>query len=312
MVEITVNSLVESGILSELTCGKNLTYILNNDSGFSATNYKILQGYDQNCFVKCMKMKFNGKTQLFYVTGRYKSLSGIIAQLDSNSFINVISNLFQSIDEVKQNGFLTCANIDITSDHIYVDPNTLKVFLIYVPTFEGFFADDNEFENDFRTNIIKLIVSNPILGSQEINKLFSNLQNVVLPFAHMLDGVTNANNSTQRKAEELPIKESVVRPFMKLISINTATTFSINVDKVEFVLGRSKKAADGIIPDNKMVGREHCRLQWDGEKYTVEDLKSANGTYLNKMRLKPGIKMTIVNGDILRLANLDVKIVIEG
>lgn len=303
-----MNSLVEAGALSELTCGKNLTYLLNNESDFSATNYKILQGYDQNCFVKCMKIRFNGKTQLFYTTGKYKSLSSIITQLDETSFINVISNLFQSIDEVKQNGFLTCANIDITPEHIYVDPNTLKVFLIYVPTFEGFFVDDNEFENSFRTSIIKLIVSNPSMDSVEIKRLFANLQNAVLSFERLLDGVVNGNSADTRKPEKTLTMETVERYSIKLISLNTATTFSIIVDKPEFVLGRSKKTADGIIPDNKMVGREHCRIQWDGKQYVVEDLKSANGTYLNKVRLKPGIKMKISNGDILRLANLDIKI----
>lgn len=60
-----VNNLVELGTIAEFICGKNLTYILEHANDFSATNYKILQNYDKNGFVKCMKMQFNGKTQLY-------------------------------------------------------------------------------------------------------------------------------------------------------------------------------------------------------------------------------------------------------
>lgn len=81
--------------------------------------------------------------------------------------------------------------------------------------------------------------------------------------------------------------------------------------KEEFVIGRSNKHADGVIPDNKMVGRSHCRVSKLEGKYVIQDLDSANGTYLNKVKLVPGKTEILKNGDVLRLANLEMKVKID-
>lgn len=307
-----VNNLVELGTIAEFICGKNLTYILEHANDFSATNYKILQNYDKNGFVKCMKMQFNGKTQLYYMSGKYKNLSTVISQTDAVNFINVIANLFQSIEEVKKNGFLTCTNIDISPEHIFVDPNTLKVYLIYVPIFTGFFDDDEEFESVFRTNLAKLMVSNPALNTNGTVALFTNLQNAMLPFERLLEGVVKEMPKAEPSKDPVINIKQVKKSTLKLVSLNMPKSFSIIVDKDEFVIGRSKKSADGIISENKMVGREHCKVTWNGRTYTVTDLNSSNGTCVNKIRLQPMKEVEITNGDVLRLANLDFKVVIEG
>lgn len=47
-------------------------------------------------------------------------------------------------------------------------------------------------------------------------------------------------------------------------------------------------------------------MQVDG--YTITDLQSANGTYVNKIRLQPNQPYPINNGDIIRLANSDFQV----
>ncbi len=52
------------------------------------------------------------------------------------------------------------------------------------------------------------------------------------------------------------------------------------------------------------VSREHARISISGE-YTVKDLKSNNGTFVND-KIVSG-KMPLKNGDIIRISNFDIK-----
>lgn len=49
------------------------------------------------------------------------------------------------------------------------------------------------------------------------------------------------------------------------------------------VIGRSPDC-DVCIPDRR-ISRRHARVHWDGASFTLHDLDSANGTYLNGQRI---------------------------
>ena len=59
---------------------------------------------------------------------------------------------------------------------------------------------------------------------------------------------------------------------------------------------------------NKMISRSHCRINKRGSQYTITDLQSANGTYVNKVKLQPNQPHPINNGDVIRLANSDFQV----
>lgn len=62
-----MNNILDNIEIAELDCGTNFSYILNKPSLFSTTEYKVLQNQTNSCFVKFMKMQYNGNTQLFYM-----------------------------------------------------------------------------------------------------------------------------------------------------------------------------------------------------------------------------------------------------
>ena len=55
----------------------------------------------------------------------------------------------------------------------------------------------------------------------------------------------------------------------------------------------------------------HCKVLCKQNRYYIEDLQSANGTYVNKVRLQPNIETEIKHGDIIRLANSNFQVVIS-
>lgn len=107
-----MNSLTTNGKLTEMECGANFAVILKDNAFFLPTEYKVLQSQKDGCFVKCMRILYNGKTELYYFAGELKSLSSLLSTIDAERFLTVLCNLLGAIINVQSNGFLTCRNID--------------------------------------------------------------------------------------------------------------------------------------------------------------------------------------------------------
>lgn len=300
-----------------MTCGKDLAYIMEDEAAFFATEYKVLQSRTDSCFVRCMKMSWNGKLMLLYLTDQYKPLSSLLGSLGAESFMAIVSNLLGDIADVLDNGFLNSSNIDINPEHIYVEPATLKVKLIYVPSKERLFGDDVTFEEELRSCLVKLILENQNLISPKTQQLKANLSNGKIKFKDLL--MANANLSLKTAGKE-DIASGSLREsgslrnshgVMKISALNAPFKFELLVSKDRFVIGKKTETCDGVIGYNKMISRNHCLIEYSGSVgYTVTDMNSVNGTFLNGYRLESGQPVPVKNGDLLRLADSDFKIII--
>lgn len=82
--------------------------------------------------------------------------------------------------------------------------------------------------------------------------------------------------------------------------------------QLELIIGRSDRDA-GWLPDidltphggtsNTGVSRRHVRLIWNGD-WQIEDLGSANGTYLNQRRLAAGEQLPLPPGSVIQVGKL--------
>ncbi|MFO7742777.1 MAG: FHA domain-containing protein [Anaerolineae bacterium] len=79
-------------------------------------------------------------------------------------------------------------------------------------------------------------------------------------------------------------------------------------------------AAHGIFPDVDLapdggleggVSRRHCKICYQEGRYLVEDLGSANGTFLNGKRLTPYLTHALENGDELQLGRVRLRVMIQ-
>ncbi len=82
--------------------------------------------------------------------------------------------------------------------------------------------------------------------------------------------------------------------------------------KDEVIIGREDPISD-VFPDmdltdlggmDKGVSRKHAVIHRSGPGYTVEDMGSTNGTYINKKKLQPHAPEMIKPGDELRFGKL--------
>ncbi len=298
-----MNALLENDYIAEMVCGSNFSYILSDNSAFLSTEYTVLQSQATGCFIKCMKMMYNGKVQMYYITKAMKPFSSMIPSLDADSFLTIVANLFSDIIEVEHNGFLSCQNIDISFDRVYVDPSTYKVSLVYLPLSKRIYDDPSSFENEVRTSLVKLISGVSNLSSAKTMQFSADLSNGTLSMEDLLNRI-KGGKGTSSDDDGTPAGCNSLR----MIAMNAPTRVEIVVTKDSFVIGKKAELCDGVVSFNKMISRSHCKITKNGTQYYITDLQSANGTFVNKVRLQPNHPYPIRNGDVVRLANSDFQV----
>ncbi len=84
----------------------------------------------------------------------------------------------------------------------------------------------------------------------------------------------------------------------------------------EIYLGRLD-AAHGIFPDLDLtpdggleggISRRHAKIHYKAQRFFIEDVGSANGTFLNGQRLTPYLPHPLQNGDKLQLGRLQLSV----
>jgi pSer/pThr/pTyr-binding forkhead associated (FHA) protein len=82
--------------------------------------------------------------------------------------------------------------------------------------------------------------------------------------------------------------------------------------KDEVIVGREDPISE-VFPDldltgfdgmEKGVSRKHAVIHRSGAGYTIEDMGSTNGTYVNRKKVQPNVPQAIKPGDELRFGKL--------
>lgn len=311
-----MNGLLQKGVVSELVGTPNVQYVLNDNSAFALTEFKVLKSQSKH-FIKCSKVKYNGKIKFIYFTAMSKSLRNMIPSLDSDTFLTIIANLLNCIIEIKNNGFLDCENLDLSFDKVFVNKNTLEISLIYLPV-NNADKDVASFENEFRTEIIKLITSVPAFIGEKMARVCGYLSNGTLSLNQVYKSIcseikgrsTSFELDFDRGKDEGDSNKQVIfkQPSLHFYSLNAPVDINFNIDVPEFIIGKNPAQVNGVISFNKAISRVHCKISYQNKSYFITDLGSANGTYVNKSRLAAQHPQKIKSGDTIRLANSDFKI----
>jgi len=314
-----MNRLVENGLMQQIPCGSDLAYVLNYNSLLVPAEYDALQSQSGTGLARCVMTQNDGRMQLTYPVSGLRPLSGLLPVMPPDHFLLVVKELLAGILQIRGNGALSFQNLELSLDKVFVDPRTLKVSLVYLPLLIHLFDEDAAGEALLRSELVRTIGSFPGLTSPATTKLAADLSNADLSLEAlhgMLRSVAPAPKPVQpptppQAPRPVPEKKPTIGAQLRIVSVNAPTQVEIRVTKAPFVLGKNPSIVDGVLSFNKMISRVHCRIDQDGTEYTITDLQSANGTYVNRVKLQPDHPHPIKNGDIIRLANSDFKIVIS-
>lgn len=296
-----MNNLLEKDVLTYVESSSCFAYVLNDNSIFLPTEYKVLQG-QSGSFVKCMKMLYNGKIMLYYIPGSAKPLSALLGRIDGDAFIKIVRNLLHDVVEVNNNGFLSCQSIDGDLSRIYVDTANGEVSLIYMPVAKKNYEDFFAFENELRTSLAELLSTYANLKTEKTDALAQKLTDGMLSLEEIADALGGA------AAVSGGVKESRTGKKCSLIAINAPINQIITVTKDEYFIGKHPDKVDGVISFNRMISRQHCKIIYHEGAYYIIDLNSSNHTYVNKKQLAPHSPCKLENGYVVRLADSDFRV----
>ena len=154
--------------------------------------------------------------------------------------------------------------------------------------------------------MVKLISGIAALTSSKTMQLSADLSNGTYSIEDICAHIKG--KTIPRGGQPEPYREAEQTGLLRIVAMNAPTHVEIAVTKDDFVIGKKAELCDGVIGFNKMISRSHCKFNQCGNRYTVTDLQSANGTYVNKVRLQPNQPFPIKDGDIVRLANSDFQV----
>ncbi|MGN0282182.1 MAG: FHA domain-containing protein [Prevotella sp.] len=89
---------------------------------------------------------------------------------------------------------------------------------------------------------------------------------------------------------------------------------NINIQAINgAVIGRRQGPYRMLFEQNKYVSGIHAQLFYKkGEGWSIMDKHSSNGTLLNKRKLLPDVAMTLNNGDLVTIANINLQVIINN
>lgn len=305
---------MRDGMITEEQRGENFAYILEDKTDFLITEYKMMHGQEADFLLKCVKMLYNGKTELYYDTKSCLPLAIQSGAEDTEGMLSILGNILHEVRRVTENGFLSLLKLDISADKIWVDPATRKVRFVYLPVAERLHKDVVEFEEHLREELKKTVEKR----SDKDDKRFADFFQIIGRSGYCRkdsasvdggseneSGASNSFDKNKKVSLERNNKECA------LVSLTAGSPIRLTVTKQEYVIGKSTEQADGVAGFSKMISRRHCKIVKRGSGYAVVDLNSSNGTYLNGMQLFPGREYPVKNGDIIRMAISDFQIVME-
>lgn len=99
--------------------------------------------------------------------------------------------------------------------------------------------------------------------------------------------------------------------YLKLVNRKDSLPFKIreyySIEK-SLTLGRNNN--NDIAIKDPFVSKHHMKIEEDEDSYFLEDLNSANGTYINGDKVEDVVKLE--NGDIIRIGNIEFLSVSRG
>lgn len=151
-------------------------------------------------------------------------------------------------------------------------------------------------------NLIDKVFSINVFGNLTLYQLLSTILKyifvfVVFYFIYSIIRIIYYDVRTTLK------KEQESNTYLNLININDG--FSFMVQEYYFLgedntIGRDERNTISI--NDRYLSKFHARILQDEDMYFLEDLKSANGTYLNDERIIDAIELK--SGDIIRIGSL--------
>ena len=325
---------------------QNIGYILNDNSLFQEYQYKALLNNSGEGFVSCKKIMLNGHVKLVYNLSSLKPLQSVLSTLTPEEFLKILSELIDIIRFTQLNGYLMAGNLAV--DKLFLNDEMSVFVVYLPLSRSGGTAGLSVLEEKLNqiinnayaahanlTNIKTVKIRSLLKGTLSLDALqdavISHLSDITAPspemdvpggetgyggtgepaafgkkiisgFSGAVKKIADVRNQYIKKVSP----DSVSR--VTLRGINTPGELEFLISQKEFIIGKNRQSVDGLIDFSKYVSKMHCRIAVEEDTCYITDLNSANGTFINGVRLKKDEKRTLSNGDKVTLADITLQV----
>ncbi len=125
------------------------------------------------------------------------------------------------------------------------------------------------------------------------------------------DGVASVGYATYGSLRQDDSRQGVGSSMPVLTLANDSLNIRI-VAMNGAIIGRRKGPYTQFFEKQAYVSGVHAQLMYNpGTGWCVVDKHSSNGTKLNQRQIQPDVNMTLNNGDILTIANVNLQVIIR-
>ena len=283
---------------------RELIFTLRDPSVLYQTGYLVLEDQAARGFVPCVKTLFEGQVRLLYDISAYRTLAELLPELTPPAFRAVAQALLRMIGVLRDIGFLRSEHVYHTAENIFIEPDTLTPCLLYLPLAGGVEKDCLPLlEKKFKDLIIHTANTQPNVvdvGTIELLKAIHASGMGTPP--ETVNAAPENESGTAGDSPALRVEEPRLIPI--LLGEDPAFPLELPITKDDFMIGRSRDQADGVVLLSIRISRLHCRILHKDGAYCIVDMQSVNGTSLNGARLTPHQETPLRPGDKITLADV--------
>lgn len=278
----------------EILKDTNPVYILNGNGKPYDTEYKIMKNIPE--LLPCHKGILNEQPELVYIVENLVPLNILLPQIEEADFFKISEKLCNAVKTINANGFLNWQHIDLDVERIFIQPESSIINLIYLPI-EGYRMPKESMDNV----VLKFIASmttlmQPSEVMEAVKKYAENGDKTIDQF------ISYISNGPKIKTANSP---------KTLILYNKDNNHKMFINKPKYLIGKKASSVDGVINYSQFVGRIHCQIITQDNKFYIYDLDSTNGTLLNGKLLDANKAVLLNNGDKLEIADILFDVIIE-
>lgn len=294
----------------------HIAYTFENGENISPLGNRVMNKINRDNIMNYSTITYNGRTKLLYNIEDLKPLASVIESLPEAEVIAYMKQFIDIIGTVYNNDFINIWAIDVNFVRLYYSSKSRLLKCIILPVNDDCDFHENmtwqqKYRNSlamfcsqiFRTNPDKYaelfyVIMDMSKSEIELTQWFQKFDFGV---TRVGDVVSNTDNN---------IIETV-SGVLFLEHSSEMGNLIFRITQKEFIIGKSANNAQGVINISSSVSRKHCVIRKMDGSYTLEDLGSSNGTFLNGFGLEAGNQYYINNGDMIQIADVVFNVRVE-
>lgn len=296
--------------VEELDSERFLAYVLDDPVDLKMAEYNVIRNQGYGWAIQMFRCLINGKTELFYLTDKFSKVIEVASHLKREQVIEAVKQICVNVREIRSNSFLSLDSLILDDENLFYDTQEQKVKMIYFPVqYKGTENKQAFYAELFALSVWILKAGNCADVAKEM-EVCRNSKGYFPEENQIVEIIENARNGFFR-TEEKTMKAVPEMKSALVLEPAQGTDKRIRVDKDKYYIGRKDGAVDGIIQNNRLVGRVHCMVEYEKDNYYIRDLKSLNGTFVNGEQLEWMQPHILHDGDEIIIANMTYRVRIE-